>query len=64
MHFYAWKQNIARLSKVKQVPNIITDMSLHQEKIDILRAPNIGKLLEWLWSCQKLTYVKNDQKGS
>ena len=41
------------------------DLSLlHQEKIDFLKAPNFGKLLEWPWTHQKLTYVKNDQKGS
>ena len=40
------------------------DMSLlHQEQIDFLKVPNFGKLLEWPWSCQKLTHVKIDQKG-
>ena len=37
---------------------------LHQEKIDFLKVPNFGKLLEWPWSRQKLTYVKIDQEGS
>ena len=40
------------------------DLSLlHREKIDFLKAPNFGKLLEWPWSHQKLTYVKIDQEG-
>ena len=37
---------------------------LHREKIDFLKASFFGKLLEWPWSRQKLTYVKIDQKGS
>ena len=41
------------------------DMSLlHQEKLDFLKAPNFGKLLEWPLSRQKWTYVKIDQKAS
>ena len=43
----------------------MVDLSLlHREKIDFLEAPNFGKLLKQPWSCQKLTYVKIDQKWS
>ena len=37
---------------------------LHQEKIDFLKEPKFGKILEWAWSCQKLTCVKIDHKMS
>ena len=38
------------------------DLSLlHQ---DFLKAPNFGKILKWLCSCQKLAYFKSDYKMS